>query len=113
MVGNNFKYSERINIVAGDHYLIDFKEKKETDNHAPFKNMVAHNKGIVDVEIWLNSDCGFELLQASTIGKVENEEISRVLIKNTSETQNAEVILTLNNNVTELECLKKLARLDR
>lgn len=79
------------------------------DKLSPFKNITAYNNGSVDLQIFINQGKGYEPLPAGTILGKTDKKISFIRIKNTSAVTAGNVVLALNNEVSDHELLKRIS----
>ena len=80
-----------------------------TDDYLPFSNVTVFNNGSTDLKYRENQQDGYKYIPAGTIMELNNREIMFASIENVSSTTAGSYIVVFNNDVSQLEVLKKLA----
>jgi hypothetical protein len=107
----NKQYSKRVTIQANDYFMEEFRENKDFDD-VDFRNLQIFNLDPLNLEVYLNGNTkNFKFLPQNKFITLEDYNLKKFKIFNPN-SQPVEVIITADNDFTELECLKKIARLD-
>lgn len=81
---------------------------QETQDYAPFRNIVIYNNGTTDLRIYFNRQQGYRILPAGTILELTGQSISQLDVQNTSGASAGSYTFTLDNDVKEINILRAL-----
>lgn len=104
----NKQFSYEVTLSPSDSKRYDFKQDVDSDAYAPFDNLVILNTGTEDIKAFLNDQEGFRLIPSGTILEVEDVDLTRLTLLNTSASNNAVFTFQVNNDLSQKKILNTM-----
>lgn len=111
----NIPINYRLQPTASQSLYLDFTVPSETDDngavvndYAPLKNIEVYNAGNTDLKLYINNRKGYRYIASGTIQVFEDDTITQVRVTNVSASAAGDVHITLDNDETQIELLKRL-----
>lgn len=104
----NKDVSYEITVPAGSEYFLDFESDTTTDKLAPFRNYTIQNIGNYAIKSYENGQNGFKYIAKGVIFERQDRKVSTLRFVNTDATNDASLIVTLDNDFSQVEMLRAL-----
>ena len=103
-----FDYYKEVTVPANGEITFDFLSDNSVNRYVPFKNLFIFNANTTDLKVYVNRREYPRHLVKSGIIQAEDIDVKHLKFVNDS-ASNVDIILTCNNDITELEALKKMS----
>lgn len=103
-----YDFYKEIEVPANKEIELDFKSNNEINQFLPFKNGFIFNLENKRIKFYVNRRDNPRILIESGFVELNNSDLIHLKIKNDNETSH-KIIITCNNDYTELELLSILA----
>lgn len=104
----NKDVSYEITVPANGEFFLDFESSTDTDKLSPFRNYTIQNIGNYAVKVYENQTSGFKYIAKGVIFERQDRRVSYLRFVNTDATNDATLIVTLDNDYSQVEMLRAL-----